>query len=316
MIDNIYMTIQQIEYVLAVIEYGSFSRAAEACFVTQPTLSAQISKLENELGIFLLDRLRRPVGPAPGAEEIISRARTAITSLNLIPAIADEHRNSVSGELRVGVIPTLAQYLLPLFLETFLDRYRELTLKISELQSEDIIKGIKDFRLDCGIIALPSGVDELSEKTLFYEEFLVFLPPGNQKSGRIDIADLKREELLLLTEGHCFRDQVIDLCGSTADSGKARIEFETGSLESLKKLVNKGIGHTLLPELAIVDMNPEAGKRIHPLGPVTPSRKIGMISNPAYIRPKLLEILTDAIIDSLPPEIRNRESDTFLPWRK
>ena len=310
------MTIQQIEYVLAVIEHGSFSRAAEACFVTQPTLSAQITKLEQELGIFLLDRINRPVGPAPGAEEILDRARAGILSIKSIPALAEEHSNSLSGELRVGIIPTLSQYLLPLFLESFLKEFPDLHLKISELKSEDILRGIKEFHFDCGIIALPAKAEGLLETDLFFEDFLVYLPPGDRASGRIDINDLKRDELLLLTEGHCFRDQVIDFCGNSGSGNKARIEFETGSLESLKKLVDQGVGHTLLPELSILDMPGAFRERVHPIGPVTPSRKIGLVSNPAYIRPGLLKLFENAIKASLPVDIREKKNETFLPWRK
>jgi len=309
------MTLLQFEYVLAVIEHGSFTRAAEACFVTQPTLSAQIAKLEQELGMSLLDRVRHPAGPAPGAEEILSRAKSAIQLFQSIPALADEQRDSITGELRVGIIPTLAQYLLPLFLESFLKDFPSLHLKISELQSEEILKQIRDFALDCGVLALPTKEYGLSERPLFLEEFFAYLPPGNSGTGRIDVSSLKREGLLLLNEGHCFRDQVVELCGPAQNYKPARIAFETGSLESLKKLVDQGIGHTLLPELSILDMDGERRSRVHPLGPVAPLRSVGLVYHPAYSRPKLIDLFSSAIKDGLPHPIKNRKSEVFLPWR-
>lgn len=310
------MTIQQIEYVLAVIDHGSFSKAADACFVTQPTLSSQIAKLEQELGIFLLDRLSRPVGPAPGAGEILQRARSAVKILHSIPALAEEKSSALSGELKVGIIPTLAPYLLPLFLENFMEKYPGLHLTFSELQSDIILEEIRDFRLDCGILALPAGAEGLDEIPLFFEEFTAYLPPGNRKSGRIEIRDLNRNELLLLNEGHCLRDQIIDLCGTSNERKHRKIEFETGSLESLIKLVDQGLGHTLLPELSVAGLNDERNSRVHPLGPEPPMRKIGLLFHPVYVRPKLLKYLSNAIIEGLPEHIRNRTTGKFLPWRR
>ena len=309
------MTIQQFEYVLAVIDHGSFSGAAEACFVTQPTLSSQISKLERELGFQLLDRMSRPVRPAPGADGILERAGTAVRMMKSISGLAADLSDTVSGELKIGIIPTLSPYLLPLFLGDFLNGYPEVDVRISELPSDDILQGLRDFRLDCGILALPAGVPGLVEMPLFDEEFLLFLPPDRTMRGRIDIADLDRDELLLLSEGHCLRDQVLDLCGPSGPKKNRRVEFRTGCLESLKTLVNQGIGYTLLPELSVSGMDEDSRSRVHPLGPVTPYRRIGMISHPAGRRPKLQNLLAAGIIDCLPGDMPTRKADTFLPWR-
>lgn len=314
-IDNIYMTIQQLEYVQAVIKHGSFSKAAEACFVTQPTLSSQISKLERELGLYLLDRMRRPVGPAPGTGEILERARSAIQQLKTIPILAAEYHESVAGELRIGIIPTLSQYLLPLFLDRYLEAYPDVKVKISELKSDDILNSVLNSELDCGILALPTGAEGLMEHPLFYEEFYVYFGPGDQEKGRININDLSRDELLLLTDGHCLRDQVVDLCGPPSTRRNHRVEFETGSLESLKCLVEQGMGYTLLPELSLSEISGDKRCRVHPLGPVPPVRRIGMVSHPAFLRPKLHTSFSDAILDGLPEAIRNKKVNSFLPWR-
>jgi len=309
------MTIQQFEYVLAVIKHGSFSRAADACFVTQPTLSAQISKLEQELGLVLIDRLARPVAPVPGAIEILRRAREAVQLFKSIPSLAAEESGTFEGEFKIGIIPTLGQYLVPLFLEGFMKDFCSLRLTVSELQSDSILDQVRDFRLDCGILALPTKSEGLDEVPLFLEEFLAYLPPGRESSERINVDSLKGEGLLLLNEGHCLRDQILEICASSRGEGASRLAFGTGSLESLKKLVDQGVGHTILPELSVADMDAARKTRVHPLGPIAPLRSIGLLSHPANSRPKLLGHLAKAIKEGLPPAVRNRRNGAVIAWR-
>lgn len=310
------MTIQQFQYVLSVIECGSFTQAAEACFVTQPTLSAQISKLEDELGLKLINRLSKPVSAAPGAEEIIERSRSALQLLRSIPQIADDRSENLTGTLSIGIIPTLSQYLLPIYLSEFLNRHPGLHLQISEKQSSDIIRDIKAFRLDCGIMALPIGSEGFIEDILFYEEFFAYMPPGKKVDEIISIARLDLSEMLLLTEGHCLRDQIVDLCGSPEKKLTSRLELETGSLESLKKLVDQGLGFTLLPELSTQGLNKEQMERVKSLGPIPPSRRIGIVYHPAYSRPALLKQMSATIIEKLPDKIRKNNSRYSVPWKR
>jgi LysR family transcriptional regulator, hydrogen peroxide-inducible genes activator len=316
MIDNINMTIQQWDYVLAVIEYGNFTRAAEACFVTQPTLSIQISKLEDELGMKLLNRISSPVSGAPGAEEIIRRSRSALRLIQSIPGIAEDLQGDLSGTLSVGVIPTLSQYLLPLFLSQFLAEYPGLHLQISEKPSSDIIADIKDFRLDCGILALPVGKEGLVEERLFDEEFMVYMPPGRKREESVSLARLDLNDILLLTEGHCLRDQILDICGSPEKRQDLRLEFETGSLESLKKLVDQGLGFTLLPELSTAGLDEEQKARVIPLSPVPPMRQIGLVFHPACSRPGLVRKLAAALVKELPEKVRQNKTGFPVPWKK
>lgn len=310
------MTIQQIQYVLSVIEYGSFTKAAEACFVTQPTLSAQISKLEDELGIKLINRISKPVSAAPGTEEILERSRSALQLLRSIPKIADDHCENLTGTLSIGIIPTLSQYVLPLYLNEFLIRHPGLHLQISEKQSSDIIRDIMAFRLDCGILALPVGKEGLVEEILFNEEFLAYMPPGKEIDEIVSIARLDLSEMLLLTEGHCLRDQIVDICGSPERKLESRLELETGSLESLKKLVDQGLGFTLLPELSTAGLNKEQLERVKPLGPIPPTRQIGIIYHPAYSRPSLLKQMSTSIQKKLPEKVRKNSSRNSVPWKK
>jgi LysR family hydrogen peroxide-inducible transcriptional activator len=309
------MTIQQWRYVLAVIDHGGFSKAAEACFVSQPTLSSQIMKLEDELGIALFDRLVRPVQVSPAAEEFVERARSAIQSLAALPAMAADSGGNVSGALRVGVIPTVSQYLLPLFLRDFLDAHPELHIEITEAKSADILTAIRKFELDLGILAPPADQQGLRTRPLFYEEFLVYLPPGGGNPGRIEISGLDRKEMLLLAEGHCLRDQIVDLCSLRNERRKSRVEFETGSLESLIALVDQGLGYTLLPELAAATLDGEQRKRCHRIVPAAPVREIGMVYHPAFVRPSLLEKSAEAIVAGLPEKVRRNSAEHRVPWQ-
>lgn len=309
------MTIQQWRYVIAVVDHGGFSRAAEECFVTQPTLSSQIAKLEDELGLTLFDRLSRPVRPAPAAQEIIDRARTAIQTLASLPLIAAGQSSELSGTARVGIIPTLSQYLLPLFLREYVDAHRQLHLEISEAQSEAMLAALRRFDLDVAILALPAERKGLEHKTLFYEEFLVYLPPGASHPGRIDLRGLDRSEMLLLAEGHCLRDQIVDLCGLTEERRTSRVEFETGSLESLISLVDQGLGYTLLPELAAATLTRPQRRRCHRVAPAAPVREIGIVYHPAFARPSLVASLGEAITRSLPERVRANPGTSRVPWR-
>jgi LysR family hydrogen peroxide-inducible transcriptional activator len=309
------MTVQQWQYVLSVIDEGSFSRAAAACFVTQPTLSIQIAKLEDELGLPLIDRLSRPLRAAPGAVDIIDRARTSLQLLGTIPELASERASDFRGRFSIGIIPTLSQYLLPRFLREFIDDHPGIHLEISELQSADILHGVRNFRLDLGILALPAEGEALVRRRLFYEEFLVYLPPGGGYRERIDITGLDRREMLLLAEGHCLRDQIVDFCGFSEERRSSRIKFETGSLESLISLVDQGLGYTLLPELAALGLSEDRKRRCRPLAPAAPVREIGAVHHPATARPLLASAVADAIVSSLPEKVRGNGSAHCIPWQ-
>lgn len=313
-IDSFYVTIQQWRYTLAVIDHGSFSRAADACHVSQPTLSSQIAKLEDELGIVLLDRLSRPVRESPQANPLIERARTAIQSLSALPAMAADRGSALTGRLRVGIIPTLSQYLLPLFLREFIDEHPGLRVEVSELQSARVLDGLRDFALDLGILVPPARLDGLESRTLFHEKFLVYLPPGGKRAGQIELRGLDQGEMLLLTEGHCLRDQIIDLCGQNDSDRKSRVAFATGSLESLIALVDQELGFTLLPELVTPTLTGEQRGRCHEIAPKPPVREIAMVYHPAFVRPALLESAAQAILGNLPTEVRANGSGSAVFW--
>lgn len=323
-IDNINMTLQQLEYVLSVLDKGSFSAAADDCCVTQPTLSAQIAKLEGELGITLIDRVNRPPGVNPGAREIIRLARQAQTLLRQIPLLAGEQRASLGGSLRLGIIHTLGQYLLPRFLRDFLSSCPALKMIIHEMNSDDMLQALKTDEIDVGIMALPTGESGLKELPLFYEEFYAYLPPdfqlneqGDQIETRtaVQLGRLAWEDMLILSEGHCLRDQIIDLCGMHDVRAESSLAFETGSLESLKSMVNQGLGYTLLPELAALSVSTLEADQVHPIVPRAPSRSIGLVCHPGFVRTTLLHRLSEHILLGLPNRTRNRRPESVIPWR-
>ncbi len=321
LIDTVYMTIQQWEYVINVADRGSFTAAAEDCNVTQPTLSAQIAKLEDELGVVLIDRAARPMRASADARDILRQAREALQIMQAIPVMAAEQRSSLGGSLRIGIIPTLGPYLLPRFLGDFISAHPNLKMSVSEINSDDIIEGIRADRLDIGILALPSGTSGLVEESLFLEEFYAYLPPGfaygdgKTPAGRVDIRRLGWEGMLLLTEGHCLRDQIIDLCKIPERRRSNALEFASGSLESLKLLVERGLGYTLIPELAASGENRESKCHILPLASPAPARDIGILRHPGFIRHSLLAHLKEHISRSLPESIRRAKNLTTVPWK-
>ena len=266
----------------------------------------------------LLDRNRKPVSATPTGHEILVRAREAMTILQDIPSYVEERKQDLSGTLRLGIIPTLSQYLLPLFLQPFLEAHRGLDIEIHETDSEHMLEELREIRLDCGILALPTGVTGLTERPLFYEEFMAYLPPDHPQGdgGASIILDrLGWDEMLLLSEGHCLRDQVIDLCGRSRERSN-RLAFETGSIESLKALVDQGLGYTLLPELATANLPSEREAQLYRLAAPRPSRRIGLVFHPGLVRVRLLEALEEAIMAGLPEKVRrNQATAGWVPWR-
>ncbi|MFW5880123.1 MAG: hydrogen peroxide-inducible genes activator [Spirochaetota bacterium] len=315
------MTIQQLQYVITVVETGSFSKAADECFVTQPTLSAQVRKLERELGTVLLDRSRKPVLPTESGRELLARGREALRLIRQIPETIHSREQEISGRMRVGIIPTLSQYLLPRFLKPFLAAHPRVRVQVYETLSDRIIDDLRIYKLDVGILSLPTGASGLEERSLFHEEFVGYFPNGYELSQGVPLptvltlGELRWEEMLLLAEGHCFRDQAVNICRRQEMGVGGRLEFETGSLESLKRLVEQGLGYTLLPELAVPDLAEEFRGNVRRLAEPRPTREIGALVHPGFGKRRLLAALETAIVDCLPPKVRANSGSNRVPWR-
>lgn len=301
------MTLQQLEYILAVDTYKQFSTAAEKCFITQPSLSAMIQKLEDELGVKIFDRSKQPIMPTEIGIDIIGQARLIVNEAENLKQLVKDRLETVSGGLRLGIIPTLAPYLLPLFLKDFSEKYSDLKLSITELTTENIMAQLKKGMLDVGIMATPSQDNQLFEEPIFYEEFVVYAPNEKAvlKKNYMLTEDIDANRLMLLQEGHCMRSQVINLCAlQKTQSSLSNITYEAGSLETLKRLVETHSGITILPHLAVLDMNEEQIQYIRFFKPPAPVREISLVTHRSLAKKRLIAVLKEAIYDNLPQSIK------------
>ncbi|PJJ76790.1 LysR family hydrogen peroxide-inducible transcriptional activator [Thermoflavifilum aggregans] len=310
------MNLQQLEYIVAVDQCRHFVTAAEQCFVTQATLSMMIKKLEMELDTVIFDRSRQPVTPTPVGEKIIAQARLILSHVERLKALVDEERNCLQGEFKLGIIPTLAPYLLPLFLQDFLKKYPQIKLRISELTTEEIVKRIHQHHLDAGLLATPIEDHSLKELPLFYEQFVVYHARPDKKNYKkyVLASDIDVNRLWLLEEGHCLRTQIINLCElKDKSSALHQLDFETGSLEMLKKIVESTQGITILPELAVRYLSPQQKKWIRYFKPPAPVREISLVTHPHYARTQTLEALKNHILSHIPEHMKTRKQKAIIP---
>jgi LysR family transcriptional regulator, hydrogen peroxide-inducible genes activator len=311
------MTLQQLEYILAVDAYKQFSTAAEKCFITQPSLSAMIQKLEEELGVKIFDRSKQPILPTELGAEIIAQARLILNESENLKQMVKDRMETVSGELRLGIIPTLAPYLLPLFLKDFSEKYSDLKLSITELTTDNIITHLKKGILDVGIMATPSKDNQLFEDPVFYEEFVVYAPNENAilKKNYLLAEDIDANLLMLLQEGHCMRAQVINLCAlQKTQSSLSNISYEAGSLETLKRLVEAHSGITILPHLAVLDMDEDQMQYIRFFKPPAPVREVSLVTHRSMAKKRLITVLKEAISDNLPPSIKKTNKKRVMDF--
>ena len=251
------MNIQQLEYIVAVDTYRHFAKASEKSFVTQPTLSAMIQKLEEELSVKIFDRTRQPVMPTRQGEEIVRRARLILAEVNGLRNFAMELKEEATGELRLGIIPTLAPYLLPLFLKSFREKNPGLTLFIKDLKTDEILAGLKKGELDMGLLATPLHEAKLTEHFLFCEELFAYADGcyGISKDKPLTPQELDFDNLWLIEEGHCLRSQVMNLCElEQYDARNVNLHYEAGSIETLINIVDLHKGMTIIPELAVFNL--------------------------------------------------------------
>lgn len=296
------MTLTQLEYIVAVDRLKSFQKAAEACFVTQPTLSQQVQKLEGLLGILIFDRSKQPTTPTPIGQKIISQARIALKEAQAIKTMIADEQSTVSGELRLGVIPTLAPFLLPRFIKKLTKNYPDIDLKINEVPTEQLVKSLKEDRLDVGLLVTPLHFEDILEQPVFYEPLYVYTSPDHEllKSNKISEKELSSQDVYLLSEGHCFRDQVLNLCRLKKHSQRKSVSFESGSLQTLKRLVDETNGYTILPELAAEDLLSTSDRqRLISFYDPVPVREISLVTHKTFIKAKMRNVLEAEIKKAL-----------------
>ncbi len=310
-IDKIYeMNFQQLEYILAVDKHRHFAKAAKQCFVTQPTLSLMIQKLEDEFGVKIFNRDVKPVEPTKEGIEIISRSRELLAKTNLLKAYAAELKGENKGELHLGIIPTLAPYLLPLFLKSFTEKFPHLRIYIKEMLTNDIIDKLKKGDLDIGLLATPLMEPQLSEQPLFYEDFYAYVSAKNKFPAKKLLLprEIELDKLWLLEEGHCFRNQVFNFCElKKQDKRSDNLHYEAGSIETLINLVDKNQGITIIPHLATLLLKPSQTEKLHKFADKVPVREISMVTINDFPRKKLFDNLKASILNSIPDSLLQKE---------
>ena len=308
------ISIPQLKYIVELDNQRHFVAAAEKSFVTQPTLSMQIKKLEEQLGVKIFDRSKHPLEPTGIGKEIIKQARVVLAENERIFAIVDEFQNRIEGDLRIGIIPSLSPYLLPLFIGKFAKDYPKVNVAINEMLTEDIIVGIEKDELDVGILVTPLSEKGILETVLFYEKILLYVNKEHPfaKNNSMDALLISHKGMWMLSEGHCFRSQMLNLCSLKEKVSKeVGFQYESGSLETLKKFVEKEGGYTLIPELA---MEKSENAVCIPIN-TTPIREVSLVRSKNYPKTKLFEAFARAIQNSVPENMLSKEEGQVVEWR-
>ena len=312
------ITLTQLEYIVAVDTYRHFGKAAENCFITQPTLSMQIKKLEEDLEIIIFDRSKHPLIPTDVGQRIIEQSRIVLKQSEEITNIVKDHKNQVSGLLRIGIIPTLAPYLLPIFIGKYKKKFPNIFIKVVEQTTENIINLLNKDLIDVGILVTPLKEEKINEKPLFYEEMMIYANSGHKlhKQSEITLKDIATPEIWLLSDGHCFRDQVINLCSflGTTES-QLPFHFEAGSLETLMNIIDREGGLTLIPELAKEGMSAKRVSNVKSFTNMKPLREVSLVYSRHFAKHKLINLLWREIREHIPPELQNEKRGTIVEWR-
>ena len=295
-------SLTQLEYVLAVKKHGHFAKAADACFVTQPTLSMQIQKLEESLGTIIFDRSKKPVLLTATGQKLVEQMQAVVQEAKKLSAIIETSQSgTLEGSIVVGVIPTVAPYLIPRLLPVIEKMHPKISLKIFEMQTHKILEALDEDSIDVGILATPTNQTNIFERHLFWEPFSILCRKDHAlaKLKHAKYSSLKSEDIWLLEEGHCMRHQVLDICSTMRKKGTSpTFQFESGSLETLKRLVDSYGGYTLIPHLAH-DLLGQNVKLI-PFERPIPARQIGLVSRRNHYKASLLDGLEAALLASIP----------------
>lgn len=309
------MTIQQLEYIVALDNHRHFVNAAESCFVTQPTLTLQIKKLENEMGAAIFDRSKHPITPTKIGFEIIEKARMVLREVHGLKDFVNGEKDSLKGFYRLGVIPTIAPFLMWRFLKDFTKNNPDIMLKIRELESEQIISDIKNDKLDIGILATPLDEGHLKEIPLYNEPFLLYTSEFHPlyRSKKISTHQLPEEGLWLLNQGHCLRNQVLSLCDKKGNTSLENLQYESGSILTLMNLVKNHSGYTLVPELSVLDQKEDL--HIRRFESPEPVREVSLVTHRSFAKEGVTDALKKAILDNIPEHFSKTKKVNRLKWR-
>lgn len=301
------ISVTQLEYVLAVDRFRNFGRAAKACFVTQPTLSMQLKKLEEDLGFPIFDRTKKPILPTEGGKAVVDQARVVVDEWKRLSLLGSKGEGKeLMGELHIAVIPTLAPYYIPLFLDEFAKTYPKVRLRIEELQTVQILRALDSDEIDAAVLVTPLGNKSLQETPIFYEPFYLWIRDDHELAGRAKVgeADLDGSQIWLLNEGHCFRNQMVKICSlSKRKTILKNVVFESGNLETLKRLVEGSGGYTLIPHLALPEKLP-TNIEVKSFRKPVPSREVSLVYRRLQWKTPLIEAFRKDLENSVPADLR------------
>ena len=298
------MTLQQLEYIMAVYRHKHFAKAAEACNVTQPTLSSMIQKLEEELGVKIFDRKRQPVLPTPIGQNVIDQGWEILQHAKQLKESVEEEKHSLRGTFHVGILPTIAPYLIPRFFPQLMQRHPELDIRIREMQTHEIKQALLHGDIDVGILAKLDGMDDFETSHLFFEQFFGYVAKGDPLyiNKVIHTSDLKGEYLWMLDEGHCFRDQLVKFC-QLQGAKQSQKAYSLGSIETFMRMVESGKGMTFIPELAIFQLTDSQKELVRPFAIPIPTRDIVVINNKDFVRATVRRLLIEEIQKAVPADM-------------
>ena len=295
------MTLQQMEYIVAVYRLRHFAKAAEHCGVTQPTLSAMIQKLEQELGVKLFERSSQQVVPTAIGRLVVEQAWRVISRARKIKDIVKEERNAISGVFRIGILPTIAPYLLPRFFTRLMEEYPDIDFRVSEMKTADCKKALARGEIDVAIIVSLGEIEGMEQDSLYFEQFIAYVSENDSlfQSKSIRSADLPGHFLWLLDEGHCFRDQLVKFCNikSACDS---KLTYSLGSIETFMRMVEAGQGITFIPELALDQLTESQKRLVRPFAIPIPTREVVLLTTKTFVRKGIKQMMINEIRDSVP----------------
>ena len=295
------MTLQQFEYIIALEKFRHFTKAAEYCNVTQPTLSAMIQKLEDELEVKIFDRSQQPIAPTPAGLLVIKQAKEALVQAEQIKNIVQEQKQDVAGKFTLGILPTIAPYLLPRFISLLMKKYPKLELRIAEMKTHEIKRALLNGEIDAGVLADIEDLEEYNISHLFYEQYMAYVSkscPLYEKQ-LVKSSDLQNHQLWLLDEGHCFRDQMVKYC-QIKSAQDSQMTYSLGSIETFMRMVESGCGVTFIPWMAVQQLSETQKELVRPFAIPIPSRRLVMATNKNFIRHTILTAIIEEIQASVP----------------
>jgi len=302
------MTLTQLEYVVAVATYKSFVASADKCFVTQPTLSMQIQKLEDELGVKIFDRNKHPIVITDIGELIVEQAKVLLSNSEKMQELIQVERKKLTGEFKLAVIPTIAPNILPGLLENYNKIYPNVKLRVTEMETSHIITALKNNEIKAALLSTPLEDNSIVEHPLFYEPFVAYMHKDEKALAKRTIKpeDIAMERIWLLNEGHCMRNQIINLCSESVEKMQAErpYRYESSNVETLRRMVEKNGGMTILPELATLDFSEDQSDNLRYFEDPEPVREISLVTNDHFVRDSILQSLMDEILKLVPEKMR------------